>query len=488
MPFNTIQDVSRSQSLLGKIFSVGTITLYSAYDGKELELKDVSSPKKIEDIIFENIRGTHLRYRNIYDDAPDFNPIRPNSNEPTHYRRMEDLDDLELVDAKRRKQELRDIRRKARNSRNNYGNSYDAGYSNQNDYDDPYYDDVIYPEDRDYYRNRPRDDRRAYNNSYNRGGYPDSHHHQYSGAIKESYERNPDKYFANNYEEFHQNNLDAQRDYIERDYNQGSYVPRDDAYDDSFEKKENKSKGLSRFNPFSSNKKEDENISDEEFDSTINQAMHDMDSNIRFEPSSNHPHYSNDRRYDRGYDNRAFNDDSYTRNRGSQSYNQSRNYRSEERPGDLRDDYNSRDSYRSPQYDSRDNYRGSQYDSRDSYRSPQYDSRDSYRSPQYDSRDSYHASKQQYNSQYDDYSDNYNQSRDYNRSKKSNYNKSNRSGYNQSNRANYNQSRGNNNRYNESQYYADRSYSEESSSAHKEESREKTPDDLFEKHSRKFRR
>ena len=61
MPFNTIQDVSRSQSLLGKIFSVGTITLYSAYDGKELELKDVSSPKKVEDIIFENMRGTHLR-------------------------------------------------------------------------------------------------------------------------------------------------------------------------------------------------------------------------------------------------------------------------------------------------------------------------------------------------------------------------------------------------------------------------------------------
>ena len=119
MPFNTIQDVSRSQSILGKIFSVGTITLYSAYDGKDLELKDVSSPKKIEDIIFENMRGTHLRYQNIYDDTSNFKPIRPNSDDHTHYRRMEDLDDLELVDAKERKRQLRDIRRKAKNSRNN---------------------------------------------------------------------------------------------------------------------------------------------------------------------------------------------------------------------------------------------------------------------------------------------------------------------------------------------------------------------------------
>ncbi|MBR5504601.1 MAG: PH domain-containing protein, partial [Methanobrevibacter sp.] len=58
MPFNTIQDVGRSQSILGKLFSVGTITLYSAYDGKDIELKDISNPKKIENIIFENMRTT----------------------------------------------------------------------------------------------------------------------------------------------------------------------------------------------------------------------------------------------------------------------------------------------------------------------------------------------------------------------------------------------------------------------------------------------
>lgn len=320
MPFNTIQDVSRSQSLLGKIFSVGTITLYSAYDGKDLELKDVSSPKKIEDIIFENIRGTHLRYQNGYDDFnSNFNPIRPNQ-EPGHYMRMEDLDDLELVDAKERKRQLREIRRQAKQSRNNpnYNSNYNTPYGSN----DHYYDDYNSPNDfggygyDDYSRDRNYRESRApienYNNQYDSRRKPDSHHHQYSGAIKDSYSRNPDKYFANNYEEFHQNNLDAQRDYDDRIQGGNPYGD----YNEEPPKVEKKSKGLSRFNPFSSSndEKDDyyEDISDAEFDTTINQAMHDMGDNLKFKPSNDNRFRDDynpvsgsreyDRRYDRAYD------------------------------------------------------------------------------------------------------------------------------------------------------------------------------------------
>lgn len=320
MPFNTIQDVSRSQSLLGKIFSVGTITLYSAYDGKDLELKDVSSPKKIEDIIFENIRGTHLRYQNGYDDFnSNFNPIRPNQ-EPGHYMRMEDLDDLELVDAKERKRQLREIRRQAKQSRNNpnYNSNYNTPYGSNDHYYDDYnspndfggygYDD--YSRDRNYRESRaPREN---YNNQYDSRRKPDSYHHQYSGAIKDSYSRNPDKYFANNYEEFHQNNLDAQRDYDDRIQGGNPYGD----YNEEPPKVEKKSKGLSRFNPFSSSndEKDDyyEDISDAEFDTTINQAMHDMGDNLKFKPSNDNRFRDDynpvsgsreyDRRYDRAYD------------------------------------------------------------------------------------------------------------------------------------------------------------------------------------------
>ena len=461
MPFNTIQDVSRSQSLLGKIFSVGTITLYSAYDGKDMELKDVSSPKKIEDIIFENMRGTHLMRRNIYDD--DFNPIRPN-HEPGHYRRMEDLDDLELVDAKERKRQLREIRRQAKRSRNNpnYNTNYNSNYDSPYGSNDPYYDDYNsyndyggydyddYSRDRNYRESRaPRND---YNNQYDSRRRPDSHHHQYSGAIKDSYSRNPDKYFANNYEEFHQSNLDAQRDYD--DYIQGRNQYAED-YNQEPPKAENKSRGLSRFNPFSSNKDEDiyEDISDAEFDTTINQAMHEMDDNIKFQPSNdnrfrddyNHGPRGHDRAYDRnydGYDDRYY-DDYYDRNVNSHRYQDSRplrdNYNNPNHYDNRHDSYNQRDYGQNESYrksNSRNHNYGSSSNHYDANRTRTYSGDDEidykYMSP----RESRKRSGRNSSSHYDDYNH----------------------------------------------------YRDEDTAESGKDKKNKTSDDLFEKHSRKFRR
>ena len=460
MPFNTIQDVSRSQSLLGKIFSVGTITLYSAYDGKDLELKDVSSPKKIEDIIFENIRGTHLRSRNFYDDDfnSNFNPIRPNQ-EPGHYRRMEDLDDLELVDAKERKRQLREIRRQAKQSRNNpnYNSNYNAPYGSN----DPYYDDYNsyneysgydyddYSRDRNYRDNRvPRDNY----NQYDSRRRPDSHHHQYSGAIKDSYSRNPDKYFANNYEEFHQNNLDAQRDYD--DYIQGRNQYGED-YNQEPQKVEKKSKGLSRFNPFSSNKDEDiyEDISDAEFDTTINQAMHDMGDNLKFQPSNdnrfrddyNHGSRGHDRVYDRnydGYDDRYY-DDYSDRRTNSHRYHDSRPLR---------------DNYSNPNH----------YDNRhESYNQRDYRQNDNYRKS--NSRNQYGSNSNHYDA---------NHTRAYSGDGEIDYK------YMSPRESRKRSGRNSSSHYDDHNHYREESNAELSG----KDNKNKTSDDLFEKHSRKFRR
>ena len=475
MPFNTIQDVSRSQSLLGKIFSVGTITLYSAYDGKDMELKDVSSPKKIEDIIFENMRGTHLRYRNIYDDDfnSNFNPIRPN-HEPGHYRRMEDLDDLELVDAKERKRQLREIRRQAKQSRNNpnYNSNYNSNYSSPYGSNDPYYDDFggyneydDYSRDMNYRPNRaPRDNY----NQYDSRRRPDSHHHQYSGAIKDSYSRNPDKYFANNYEEFHQNNLDAQRDYDNQIQGRNQYA---DNYNQESQKAEKKSKGLSRFNPFSSNKDEKEDafvdISDAEFDTTINQAMHDMDDNIKFQPSNNrfrdnhNQSYGSrgyEREYDRGhgrsydmnydgYDDRYYDDFSLRQNDNSQRFHDSK---------PLRDNYNNPNHH---------------YDNR----------HDSYNQRDYRQNENYNENYRRSNSRNQNYGSNSqhydaNHTRSYSGDGEIDYKymspreSRKRSGRNASHYDDYNH------------------YREESDVESGNDKKNKTSDDLFEKHSRKFRR
>ena len=489
MPFNTIQDVSRSQSLLGKIFSVGTITLYSAYDGKDLELKDVSSPKKIEDIIFENMRGTHLRYRNVYDDDfnSSFNPIRPNSQDSGHYRRMEDLDDLELVDVKERKRQLRDIRRKARDSRNNpnYNSSFNSNYNADYDYgsreayyhdygpNDSYYDDVAFDDhsrDMNYRDSRvPRDN---YNGQYGSRRRPDSHHHQYSGAIKESYSRNPDKYFANNYEEFHQNNLDAQRDYDDYVQGRNQYA---DEYIPQAPKNEKKSGGLSRFNPFSSNKNENEDvyedISDEEFDTTINQAMQDMGDNIRFKPSSDNRLRDNRNQYSQSQSNHY------------QSYPK---HSSREYDRDYEGRYNDNRHY--------DDYSDRYQDSRPIRHN--YDNRNSHDS-HYDNRSYY----DNYGNHYDnpnhqmDYRQNENYGQSNRRNSNSQHYDANRSRtYSGSDEVDYKymsprESR-KKSRQNSSHHYDDyNQYRDESSSDIVEkDNRNKTADDLFEKHSRKFRR
>jgi membrane protein YdbS with pleckstrin-like domain len=461
MPFNTIQDVSRSQSLLGKIFSVGTITLYSAYDGKDMELKDVSSPKKIEDIIFENMRGTHLRTSNFYDDDfnSNFNPIRPN-HEPGHYRRMEDLDDLELVDAKERKRQLREIRRQAKQSRNNpnYNSNYNAPYGPNDHYYDDYnsyndyggYDYDDYSRDRGYRESRaPRDN---YNNQYDSRRRPDSHHHQYSGAIKDSYSRNPDKYFANNYEEFHQSNLDAQRDYD--DYIQGRNQYAED-YNEEPQKVEKKSKGLSRFNPFSSNKDEDiyEDISDAEFDTTINQAMHDMGDNLKFQPSNdnrfrddyNHGSRGHDRVYDRnydGYDDRYY-DDYSDRRTNSHRYHDSRPLR---------------DNYSNPNH----------YDNRhESYNQRDYRQNDNYRKS--NSRNQYGSNSNHYDA---------NHTRAYSGDGEIDYK------YMSPRESRKRSGRNSSSHYDDHNHYRDESDAELSG----KDNKNKTSDDLFEKHSRKFRR
>jgi membrane protein YdbS with pleckstrin-like domain len=461
MPFNTIQDVSRSQSLLGKIFSVGTITLYSAYDGKDMELKDVSSPKKIEDIIFENMRGTHLRTSNFYDDDfnSNFNPIRPNQ-EPGHYRRMEDLDDLELVDAKERKRQLREIRRQAKQSRNNpnYNSNYNAPYGPNDHYYDDYnsyndyggYDYDDYSRDRGYRESRaPRDN---YNNQYDSRRRPDSHHHQYSGAIKDSYSRNPDKYFANNYEEFHQSNLDAQRDYD--DYIQGRNQYSED-YNEEPQKVEKKSKGLSRFNPFSSNKDEDiyEDISDAEFDTTINQAMHDMGDNLKFQPSNdnrfrddyNHGSRGHDRVYDRnydGYDDRYY-DDYSDRRTNSHRYHDSRPLR---------------DNYSNPNH----------YDNRhESYNQRDYRQNDNYRKS--NSRNQYGSNSNHYDA---------NHTRAYSGDGEIDYK------YMSPRESRKRSGRNSSSHYDDHNHYRDESDVELSG----KDNKNKTSDDLFEKHSRKFRR
>ena len=321
MPFNTIQDVSRTQSIIGRILSVGSIELYSAYDGKNLKIEDISSPKKVEDLIFENLRGTHLRTPVDYDNgySNDFAPA-----EPGHYRRMEDLDDLTLVNAKEQKKMQREIRRQARRnkyrrehpkygSQDGYDTKYGQGYNQQYA---PDYDSGYYEGNSGYRQNSNRD--MNYNPHYGKS-------HRGSGAIRESYRQNPDKYFADNYEEFHQNNLDARDNYENQSYGGSNYsAPRQgsstrsyrpsQSYDNGYgrsredyrsnddygspdaysrgnqnqNQEKPQSKGaverIKSFNLFGNSNESEKDI--REFDEAIDQAMQNMEGSIKFQPNA----------------------------------------------------------------------------------------------------------------------------------------------------------------------------------------------------------
>lgn len=58
MPYTTIQDINTSQSIIGKIINVGSISVFSAYDNNQMELKSVSNPSEVEEAIFSRMVGS----------------------------------------------------------------------------------------------------------------------------------------------------------------------------------------------------------------------------------------------------------------------------------------------------------------------------------------------------------------------------------------------------------------------------------------------
>ena len=55
MPYSTIQDINTSQSILDRLFNVGSVSVFSAYDNNQMALENISNPSKVEEIIFSNM-------------------------------------------------------------------------------------------------------------------------------------------------------------------------------------------------------------------------------------------------------------------------------------------------------------------------------------------------------------------------------------------------------------------------------------------------
>ena len=55
MPYSTIQDINTSQNILERLFNVGSVSVYSAYDNNQIAIENVSNPSEVEEIIFSNM-------------------------------------------------------------------------------------------------------------------------------------------------------------------------------------------------------------------------------------------------------------------------------------------------------------------------------------------------------------------------------------------------------------------------------------------------
>ncbi len=139
MQYRTIQDINTSQSLIGKLINVGSISVYSAYDNNDIELENISNPSEVEEILFNAMH-----------------PIREEPQEDLMYQKSYS----------------------SKKSRNKY-------YNNEGDYrpsDDYYYD--SYEDDYRHSNNPPK---------YRRYEYYDERDYQEKPKYKKyEYERYPE--------------------------------------------------------------------------------------------------------------------------------------------------------------------------------------------------------------------------------------------------------------------------------------------------------
>ena len=84
MPYATIQDINTSQNVLERMFNVGSVSVFSAYDNNQMELKDISNPSEVEEILFSRMVGSR-NFQAPPQQMPQYSQRRPD-NEYYHNR------------------------------------------------------------------------------------------------------------------------------------------------------------------------------------------------------------------------------------------------------------------------------------------------------------------------------------------------------------------------------------------------------------------
>lgn len=171
MPYATIQDINTSQNILEKIFNVGSVSVFSAYDNNLMELSNISNPSEVEEIIFSRMVGQR-NFQAPPQRFPQHEPRERILSEEDYLGRNDYYDEFEPITPityegnypPRREYEYypEDFSRNQPPRHQYEYEPYDAGYNNrpsgrsQGNYYNQVRDEYSYRED-DYYPNNERD-------------------------------------------------------------------------------------------------------------------------------------------------------------------------------------------------------------------------------------------------------------------------------------------------------------------------------------------
>ncbi len=200
MPYSTIQDINSSQSIFSRIFNVGSISIYSAYDNTQMVIENISNPSEVEEIIFskiseprrfnpypqeQNYINQDNYYRNRRNSREDFSNGNGGYND--NYKEDEYLDD-DFVAITPIQQEEQYQRRKY----DYYPEDLNYNAANQK----PKYEYEPYEENLEKNINRAMNDFEAPNDN-NQGAYYEE--------VRQNYSHDEDDYYHNNEREVYQN-------------------------------------------------------------------------------------------------------------------------------------------------------------------------------------------------------------------------------------------------------------------------------------------
>ena len=193
MPYSTIQDINTSQSIFARLFNVGSISAYSAYDNNQVALEYISNPSKVEEIIFSNMNRNRGYYQPPHQNLnanyqQDYYQPNQNGNYQQDYYQSPNRNDNYQQDYYRP------------NQNGNYQQDYYQSPQQEYYPEDDYYDDdvVITPIRQEEQYQRRQYDYYPEDLNYNNAQQPKYEYEPYN----ENLENNIDRAMNNEYESY----------------------------------------------------------------------------------------------------------------------------------------------------------------------------------------------------------------------------------------------------------------------------------------------